>query len=423
MNQNFQAGAARVNITPPIGVPQAGYSGRERGSESIDDKLFGKALVLDDGKTEVAIVTTDLIGLSAEFVARLRTLAHEQTGIPPENLLACASHTHFGPVLKRVEYLSETALSGFKESYVDNLVRLLAGAVRLAYESRQPARIGWELGQAPELMYNRRTKRADGKIVMSWRMPSPEEAAKLSFGLIDSEVGVLKVEGENGQLIGALINFACHPVCGTDRMYAISADYPGYAMKTVEQIEGGVCLFALGCAGNIVPIEREGQSRKRIGTALGAESLKLLQRLKTTENALLSVASEKVELSLKPTPTTKESPYNLKLAKEIGDKTTITTEIQAIRIGELVLMGLPGEVFVEIGLAVKKNRSQRQKDGKREKGGSVFVISLSNDSLAYVPTESAYDEGGYESEWTKLERGSGEKVLQAALKLTEEIRQ
>lgn len=401
MNKNFQAGAAQVNITPPVGVPQAGYGGRKQGSETVDDELFGKALVLDDGETKAAIITTDLIGLNPEFVAYLRDLVQAHTGIPPENIMACASHTHFGPALKRLEYLPEAAVAGFDRSYVDNLVRLLAGVVHLAHDRRQPAHLGWGVGQAPQLMFNRRTKKADGKVTMSWRMPPPQEAAQLEFGPTDPEIGLLKVEGLDGQLLAALINFACHPVCGVDRMYAISADYPGYAMKVIEQIEGGVCLFALGCAGNIVPIEREGRARKWIGTALGAEALKVLQRISTTDQMQLRVAKATVEIPLR-------------LATEANGKTMATTEIQAIRLGDLILMGLPGEVFVEIGLAIKAW-------AKQNLSASVFVLSLCNDSLAYVPVASAYDEGGYEPEWTKLGRGSGEKLIQSALSLLQAI--
>lgn len=462
MTKTFQAGAAYANITPPIGVPQAGYGARDQCSDTVDDELFGKALVLDDGDIEVALLTTDLIGLAPEFVTYLRSLIHAQTGIPPEHVLVCASHTHFGPALKRLDYLPDAVNSKFSESYVDNLARLLAGAVRWAHDTRQPAGVGWSIGQAPELVFNRRTKKADGKVKISWRMPPPEEAARLEFGPIDPEVGVLRVEGMNGQLIAGLINFACHPVCGVDRMYAISADYPGYAMRVVESIEGGICMFALGCAGNIVPIEREGRARQWIGRTLGAEALKILQMVSTAEHVRLYVANATVELPLKPLPGVEDaqrdvaetqwraaesqiepkSPeditnprgdllraeHRLRQAIESDGRSTVKTQIQIIRIGDLTMVGLPGEVFVEIGMAIKEAQAERNKanakmqrynsaETKPQLARPVFVLSLCNDSLAYVPVASAYEAGGYEVEWTKLGPGAGEILIETALEL------
>jgi len=440
---SLKAGAYRVNITPPVGFPMAGYSGRTKGSEWVDDELFGKALVLDDGETQVAIVTTDLIGPPPELVAEVRGMVERKTGIPAGNVMLCSSHTHFGPALKRLSYLPDEAQEEFHESYVQNLARLLAGAVYMAYQSRRDARIGWGVGKAPQLVFNRRTKRPDGKVVMSWRPPKPEEAKELSFGPTDPDVGVLRVDGSDGRPIASMIAFACHPVCGVDRLYAISADYPGYAMGVVERIRGGVCMFALGCAGNIVPIQREGESRRWIGTALGAEALKVMQGLEMREDVKLRVLRRSIELPLKRLPSPEEARREveelerrlaeleregappeeisalrgrlvkarnaLRLARETKGEETVETEIQAIRIGDLILACLPGEVFVEIGLSIK------------ERHRSVFVLSLCNDSLSYVPTASAYDEGGYEPEWTKLERGTGEKLLDEMMKLLEGI--
>lgn len=445
MTTIFRAGAARVNITPPIGVPQAGYGARDRCSDTVDDELFGKALVLDDGDREIALITTDLIGLTPEFVTRLCSLIQSYTGIPPEHVLACASHTHFGPALKRLEYLPEAANVNFAESYVDNLIRLLAGAVRQAHDARRPARVGWGVGRTPKLIFNRRTKKADGKVIMSWRMPSKEEAAHLTFGPTDPDVGILKVEDIDGQLLAALINFACHPVCGVDRMYAISADYPGYAMRIVERLEGGISMFALGCAGNIVPIQREGSARQWIGRSLGAEALKVLQMVSIMEHAKLGIANATVELPLKLPLKVEEARQDVVEAQRLGagpqveskspeditnpkgnlllaehrlhqtteavGKVTVTTQVQVIRIGDLILVGLPGEVFVEIGLAIKNAKLSCP----------VFVFSLCNDSLAYVPVASAYEEGGYEPEWTKLGPGAGEILIQTAVNLLRSI--
>lgn len=440
----IKAGSAVVNITPPVGFPQAGYGSRIRGSETVDDELFAKVLVLDDGKTNVGIVTTDLIGLPAWLVSEIRQRAERRTGIPGENFLLCASHSHFGPALKRLYYMLDDMQVEFDESYVRNLTGLIAGGIFVAHNNLREASIGWAVGNGEGLSFNRRTRLPDGKVVMSFLAPDPERAKELSFGPVDPDVGVIRVDAPDGEPIASLVNFACHPVCGVDRLYAISADYPGHTTNMIEKLRGGVCLFALGCAGNIVPIEREGRAREWIGRALGAEALKTLELTKTEAEVELAVSNEKLDLPIRPLPAVEEAEKRLReaeekfrvweekgakpqelanprgefiharftyhRAKEFAGRKTLTTELQVIRIGELLIVGLPGEVFVEIGLELKRARPD------------TFLFSLSNDSLDYVPLSAAYDEGGYEPEWTILGRGAGEKILEAGLRLCQQLR-
>jgi len=437
------AGASKVNITPPVGFPLAGYGNRERGSEGLDDELFGKALVLDDGDTKVAIVATDLIAISPFFVAAVREHVERKVGIPAPNVMVCASHTHFGPALKHLVYLSEEAQAEFHEAYVENTVRLLAGAVRLADGDRQAAQVGYGVGNAEPLAFNRRPKGPDGKMVMTFRPPKEADHG-LTFGPTDPDVPVLRVDSSEGQPIATLISLACHAVCGVDRLYSISADYPGYAMEAAEDTTGGICLFAAGCAGNIVPAEREGNARRRIGAALGGEAVKVIHQMDRSPDAELRALRERLELPVRPLPTHQEAerqvteaerklaewdresvrPENLGtplgnlafarhilgMVEEIGDNTTVSTEIQAMRIGDLALMCLPGEVYVEIGLDIKESCE------------NTFVFSLCNDGLDYVPTSAAYDEGGYEPEWTKLAKGADTVLTDAAVSLLRRLR-
>jgi len=278
-----------------------------------------------------------------------------------------------------------------------------------------------ENGSYAGICYNRRTKKPDGQVAMNLTLPPRD--ADLTFGPVDPEVGVMRVEDENGNLIAALINFACHPVSSTDRMYAISADYPGVAMNLVEANEGGICMFALGCAGNIVPIQRQGKSKQKIGTSLGASALRALQWIRTSQEVKLKAAQVKKEVPLKELPTKKEaqkavqekedmqSRRTLAFVERFGSNRYVETEVQALRIGDIVLVGLPGEVFVEIGLEIKR----------RLKLTNIFVISLANDGLSYVPTADEYPVGGYETNWTYLAPGAGEILLEAAVELVSKV--
>ena len=135
---SVKASASKVNITPPVGIPQAGFGGREKCSDTIEDELYSKALVFADDNTEVAIVTNDLISVKAELVKKVRDLIYQRTGIPEENVLICASHTHYGPILGPVPYMDESIGASVDSEWVEVLTRKMAGAVLMAH-NRKPS--------------------------------------------------------------------------------------------------------------------------------------------------------------------------------------------------------------------------------------------------------------------------------------------
>lgn len=390
---DFKAGIAKVNITPFLGCPMAGYSSRERGSETIDDELYCKALVLSDCETKLAIVANDLIGVDSIFVRQTRELIEEATGICKSNVLICASHTHFGPEIRRKGKATiKEPDDRFDLAYVAVLQKKMATAVQLAGQNLQSATIGAGKGYTDKLSFNRHTIRPDGTAVTTYRLPAKEE--DLTFGPIDPEVGVVRIDSADSEPIATLINFACHPVCSVDRMYAISADYPGHAMKSIERELGGICMFTLGCAGNIVPIEREGMSKQKIGVSLAAEAIRTWQWISVVDSVRLNSVQRAIKLPLK-TPR--------------DGKETCEVEIQILRFGKIGFIGLPGEVFVEIGTAIKEQSGIE----------NLFPVSLANDSPGYIPISAAYDQGGYEVNSTTFAEGGGEILRDAALELTE----
>jgi len=393
---NLKAGVAEVNITPFLGCPMAGYSSRDRGSEVIEDELHCKALVLYDGETKLAIVTNDLIGVDNVFVHQTRELTEKATGIPMSNILICTSHTHFGPEIRREEEATvKQPDDKFDVAYVAVLQKKMATAVQLADQNLQDAKIGAGKGCTDRLSFNRHTIRPDGTAVTTYRLPPGEEG--LTFGPIDPEVGVVRVDGANCEPIATLINFACHPVCSVDRMYTISADYPGYAMRSVEGELGGICMFTLGCAGNIVPIQREGISKRKIGISLAAEVIKTWQWLNLDDSVRLKSVQKIISLPLK---------------EEEANGETREVEIQVLRVGHLGFIGLPGEIFVEIGTAIKEQSGIE----------NLFPVSLANGSSGYIPIAAAYDQGGYESRYTPFAKGSGEILRDEALELVKSER-
>ncbi len=390
---NLRVGAAKIDITPPLGCDMAGYSGRDSGSETITDALYAKALVFDDGETQAAIITNDLIGVEATLVDHLRQTIEETIGIPAGNVMVSCSHTHFGP---EVRASRATTLSNPKNRvYVDILVQQLMTVTQLAQQRLQPARIGAGKGIADQVSYNRHTIRPDGSAQTSYRLPDPD--SDLTFGPYDSTVRILRVDSVTGELAASLIHFGCHPVATTDQMYTISADYPGYAMDVVETGEGGICLFGLGCAGNIVPIQREGEYPRMIGRTIGGEAIKVLQWIETSAEEKIHVVHQKHSLELKET---------------IDGKTTEEIDLQCIGVGSIYFIGLPGEIFVEIGFDIVK-RAQRE---------HLFIMSMTNGSVGYIPIEIAYKQGGYESNSSRFRPGCGEQIADAAVELLNQMR-
>jgi hypothetical protein len=165
-------------------------------------------------------------------------------------------------------------------------------------------------------------------------------------------------------------------------------------------------LFTLGLAGDAVPFDRGVSQCRQIGRAIGGEALRRLQFIRTTEDVTLSGLKKEIVF-----------PAKLTAAEENGgnDKIpgSVRSEIQVLRIGDIYILGLPGEVLVEVGLQIKK----------RAKLENLFIVTLSNDAIGYVCHSPAYDEGGYEPAGaTNLAKGAGEIMIEQALKLIEQIK-
>ncbi len=375
------AGAAKVNITPPVGIFQCGWRARDRASEAIADELYAKAVVIDDGETRIAIVTTDLLKTYPRVNKFMKKEIFKRTGMDADHVMITASHTHFSPCV------GLESDKPYVKEYTKTLIAKIAGVVDWANRNRQPVWIGCENGHAENLSFNRRVVDARGEVQMHWRMP--EDTTGMTFGPTDPQVGVIRFEDDRKMLVASLINFSTHPVCGMNEMYSVSADYPAYTAQVVEQIEGGICLFSLGASGDQVPIEREGNSRVEIGRALGAEALKVLQRMKTYTGFRIGVAAKEL---MCPTQ------------KEIAPTDSIRVKVQIFAIGDILLVALPGEVFVELGLKLK-NRIPH----------AVYICQLANGgNVGYILNRRDYAEGGYEAISALLAPGMGEYLIDQA---------
>lgn len=429
----LKGGCAKVNITPPVGAWLSGYGGRDKPSDGIIDELYARALVLDNGSNSIAIISVDLLWIPLRMTNQIRGILKDKIGIPEQNVLICATHTHFGPkIYSETKIGPEVSGNTVDASYVKTLVKKITDSAFLAHKRMEDVKIGAVKGDLPEIVYNRRPTRSDGSVQTTFSLPlevtttrkiqrspdgsvnvtftfPPEEPA-LTFGPVDPEVWVLRVENAEGKIIGSVVNFACHAVSGStfsDWFYSISADYPGETMRVVERLEGGVCLFTSGTAGDIVPLRRGRKPRYEIGRALAGETIRRLQFVQTYDDIEIAAMTREVTL-----PIRQDLSPNRIIATD-KDNSHLTTEIQVIRLGDIYILGLPGEVLVEVGLDIKKKAGLR----------NLIITTVSNDTIGYVCHSQAYEQGGYEADsGTNLAKGAGELIVTHALDLLAQVK-
>jgi len=395
----LSAGTARAIINPPIGTDLCGYAGRIPGCTGVHDDLHAKALILDDGRTRAAIVSLDLVGLSGAQVARIRDDASARTRIPGANILVGCSHTHAGPATEPIR-----ACGNPNDDYVRELLVKVAETVEAATKEMRPVKFGFGRSES-DVAINRR-----------YRAPSGEVQIGVNQGgLTDPEVFVWQFVGGDGKTVATIFNYACHAVTmgGDNRL--VSADWPGPAQRIVEEEIGGQAMFLQGCCGNINPADRGAfDAVERNGRKIAESVLSALKNPTSVQNPRLSISSETVSLPLEPPMSLQEAEQVVRENLEKLEKTDerqlwevhiaqayhdwakliisrggkalegMPFEIQRFSLDDAHIVGLPGEVFVEYALNLKKMRP------------NTFVAGYANGNVGYVPTASAFPDGGYE---------------------------
>jgi len=277
--------------TLKAGVAKSNISTRAEGV-AVNDPLYAKALVLDDGKTEVVILAMDAVALGGicdiddDFLPKLRGRLQAELGIDGGNVLINASHTHtVGPMLCEADEQLERTFD----------------AVSRAVQNMVPVTVGAGVGHEDRFIINRTLRLKDGK---GWTIrqanPCPPDEDVVGLGPIDPEIGILRVDQMDGQPLAVVYNFACHPLIGVPGG-AVTANFPGFASEVIEGSlgEGGMALFLQGAGGDVTEVLYKDVSHpkdsKPLGTMLGLSTLKALRGIETRA-AELSVASVSVEL-------------------------------------------------------------------------------------------------------------------------------
>jgi hypothetical protein len=422
---SLRAGLVTLDITPPLGVCLAGHF-NVRHASGIHDPLTAQVVVLELGGVQVAMIGTDLIAVPGEMTAVVRERVQSATGLPPEHLMLWATHTHAGPSVLPV--FDEPPDAG----YVEVLTSQLVGGVTAALGRLQPAglRVAW--GEERRVAHNRRYRLQDGSVRTNPGVGNPEVVAV--DGPMDPAVGALFVDTAAG-LGAVIVNYACHlDVLGNGNLH-FSADYPYFLRQALQAAYGRdlVIPFANGPCGNINHINvfanrRQGgyDHSRMMGRMLAGEVLKIEPWAAPLGISQLWGQSRVLDLPRRPYSDAELAEFQATIADDriagtaypkVRARTHLAlhergeasapVEVQALRLGELALLGIPAEYFVEYGLELRQRSPLLH----------TFVVELANDCIGYVPTPEAFDEGGYEGTSARFTRDAGPLLADAVLGL------
>ena len=422
LTAQVKVGVGQTDITPPLGTPLRGYY-YERLATDVHDPLYAKAMVLESGDQTLVIIITDLVDIAPNGFKEARARIAQDFEIPAANIIISATHTHTGPEIV--------------PAYDAMVANKVYDAARIARQKMQPAVIKSGVGKEENVSFYRRFMMKDGTVKFNPGPLNPDIVRPM--GPTDPDVGILYVETPDGTPIGVLVNFAMHldTVGGTK----ISADFPAFISQVLKKQLGDdtMVMFGLGTCGNInhfnvkSPETLKGFERtERIGYALAASVIRELPALEHNEITALEVAHEELALKIpeyteqevaeaeinaqkesdheSSTPEIREAMKILRIDQRNGE--LLEAEVQAFGLGDVGIVALPGEIFVELGLDIKKKSPFKH----------TFILTLSNHSIGYVPTREAFPQGAYEVEVSQIAPGEGERLAASAVALLQKIK-
>lgn len=448
----FQAGAATANITPWRGLNMPG-GWHNRTVDVISDEMHVRALVLDDGNAALAIALVDACAVARHVIDPGKARAGEATGIPVENMLVAATHTHSAA---SCGYLKQSPPD---PEYTTFVSRRIGDAITLAWQNRVPARIGWGSGSVPDEVFNRRWYMKEGAIgpnpfgettdKVKMNPPRASEDLIEPAGPTDPEVAFLALETADGEPLALLANYSLHYVGG---VRGVSADYFGVFAERIGELLGAndtdapfVGILSNGTSGDINNINfREPRKQQEpfeqvniVANKVAAEVLRAYGDAEFQDWVPLDAAWREVTLGVRK-PSAEEvagakallaaagkEGRPLKGIREVMANCTVDladypdrvdVPLQALRIGDLGIAAIPCEVFAETGLAIKAKSPFAQS----------FTIELANGYNGYLPTERQHALGGYEtwrSKSTYLEVTAASTIQATVLDLMAELAQ
>ncbi len=444
----LQAGFARLDVTPPMGIDIAGYF-KVRKADGVLDNLEVVALALRHGEKTVVLITIDHCGIGKEILTPIRESISERTGVSKDAVFIHSTHTHTGPTL-----LAETDDVLINE-YRVFLSRKCVDVAVFAIDDLKPAKMGWAIGNAPNIAFVRRFRMKDGTIKTNPGVNNPDIVAPI--GEVDERVNVLRFDREGAESI-VLANFGDHPdTVGGNK---ISGDWPSLTRRIFEKaVDNTKCIFFNGAQGDVNHVnvhpkagdfndmfnDFDGCSRgyghaRHMGRVVAGAIMQVYDKVNYVDVDSINYIQKYVDI-----PSNKPDPKDLPLAHKYNDLhiagkddeipfkammlTTVVAEaarmvrlenapdnfpmlFSAVSIGNVAFFGIPGEPFTGVGRGLKE----------AEGWDLILPCCNTNAKEGYFPMKDAYDEGGYEARSSNFKSGVAERIISEGLKILEELK-
>lgn len=444
---------AERDITPSLGMEQPGGYGKAY-LRAFHDACKVRACVFDDGKKRAALVGIDALMVPRHLVLTTRKEIAARTGIAPESIMIGASHSHSSgpigmvqpgeydhasPLVRKLAYEQSSMADA---GYLERVRTQLVDAVCAADRDRAEAKLNFGIGQESAAAFNRRFRMKNSQ---TWTHPGQGNPDVIEpAGPLDPNVGVIGSWSKDGQLLGCVVNYACH---ATTSPNGISANWIYYMEQAIRGVfgPGVVVVFLAGFSGDITQVDNRSPYRnpsgdeyaRRVGGRVGAEAVKVLLsshqgvsspvEYKSTvlrlDRRLPSASRLQKCLSLVQEDPKRVGATEWTFAKEIvlldaqiKKEKQLEAEIQTVQVGPAVFASAPGEMFCQLGLDLRAGSQFKL----------TFPVSLANGCVGYVPTEEALGPrgGGYETRLTSyssVEPAGGRKMVEAAVALIKQL--
>ena len=415
----LRAGFSEIDITPPLGTLKIGWK-KVIVSDTVLDPLYARVAVFESNE-RAAFVQLDTLSVRWTQVKEMRRRVAEEYGFPGENVMVCATHNHAGPAVANCGDVKRD------DAYVAEMVKRVVSAFGEALGSMEEARLG--LGNTFEfgVGFNRRVVMRDGTVRTHGMFTDPE--ALYLEGPIDPEVHVLAARKPGGDVIGMIVNFACHPAHhggGTE----LSGGFPGVLSNTMKSRGCPVTLFLDGASGNVTTVDprRGGHNvpKEEAGRRLADDASRVLENLEFGDAVRIACAAKTVHLPVREV-TGEELEGRIRGAQRFIDSAiydremprlvermermgTQPAEIQVITVGNCAYAGMPAEYFSQLGLRIKEECHPVH----------ALVVGQANGMVGYVPHRDAFRRGGYETTLCNSSRmapEAGDLMADAAVEL------
>ena len=456
----FYAGYARTVVTPPLGIGMAGYF-EQRDSDKILDELELVVIALRQGDKTVIMGALDQCALATDVCDSYRQAISDRTGVPLDGIFLHATHTHTGPyasprnILDKHQTAEAYARAAKIEENIKRLTKFMADTAEAAIADLKEAKVGYQVSTAPNVAFIRRYRMADGSIRTNPGVNNPDIVSPI--GEADQRVNVIRFDREGAKSI-AVINFGNHP--DTVGGCGISADWPGFARRELEKaLPDTLAVVFNGAQGDVNHINvhpeqgyynnntapkgtPRGHNHARfIGRSVAGAVLQVWDIVKYAESPRLRYAQRLIDLPSNM-PTEKDDMQKayhyrdlylsgrqneipgtgmlrttyiaeaMRLCRLEHGPSSYKMRLSAVCIGDVALLGIPGEPFTGIGVGIKE----------AEGWGTVCPCCLTNGGMGYIPMRDSYIEGGYEAKNSNLKEGCAELIVEEAKKLLDELR-